>query len=123
MINVERTFKKILRDWGHDVYIQRILSNGNHSETFERVTTRHVGPSGVKNANAANEFSEGIDVSFDAVYYFESNVNPKEGDRIYENYSMKSTRDYTMFKVVASTPVRGRQGKISYWIVGATRER
>lgn len=123
MINIDRTFNQILKQWGHDVYIQRVLGNGNHSDRFERVTTRHVKPSGVKNANAVKEMPEGLTIDFDAVYYFQPQVNPKEGDRIYENYSMKNPRSYTMFSIATATPVRGRMGKITYWIVGAKRER
>lgn len=123
MIDAKRAFKKILREWGHDVYIQRMLDNGNHSAQFERVTTRQVGQSGLLNANSAQEMPEGIDTAYDAVYYFDDIVNPKEGDRIYENYSAKINRSYTMYKIDTVTAVRGRLGKIVFWVAGATRER
>lgn len=122
MINAKRAFNKILREWGHDVYIQRQLANGNHSNKFERVTTRQVGQSGFMNTNSSQEQPEGIVTNYDAVYYFDGPINPKEGDRIYENYSTRS-KDYSLFRMDAVSPVRGRLGKIEYWIVGATRER
>lgn len=123
VIDAKRSFNKILREWGHDVYIQRILPNGNHFDQFEKVTTRQVGQSGTANVRGSTEeYIEGIIVNYDAVYYFESNINPKEGDRIYENYSMKSNSNYTRFKVQAATAVRGRMGKINYWVVGCERE-
>lgn len=123
MIDIKRSFKKILREWGHNVYLQRILSNGNHSNQFQMVTTRQVGQAGLVNINAAQEMPEGISTNYDAVYYFEDNVNPREGDRIYENFSLKVTKNFTMFRIDAVTAVRGRQGKINYWVVGATREK
>lgn len=123
MIDIKRSFKKILREWGHNVYLQRILSNGNHSSQFQMVTTRQVGQAGLVNINAAQEMPEGISTNYDAVYYFEDNVNPREGDRIYENFSLKVTKNFTMFRIDAVTAVRGRQGKINYWVVGATREK
>ena len=123
MINPSKTLRKVLREWGHDVYIQRILSNGNHSNNLERVTTRQVGQSGLSNANSMGQFDEGINVSHDAVYYFEAEISPKEGDRIYEDISAKSHRDFTMYVIQAATAVRGRQGKILYWTVGASREK
>lgn len=123
MIDVKRSLKKILREWGHDVYMQRILANGNHSNQFERVTTRQVGQSGITNSNATQEMPEGLYTNYDAVYYFEDYVKPREGDRIYENYSLKASKNYTMFRIDAVTAVRGRQGKIDYWVVGATREK
>lgn len=123
MIDAKRTFKKILREWGHDVHIQRVLTNGNHSNQFERITTRQVGQSGITNSLAKSELEEGIYTKYDAVYYFEDEVNPKEGDRIYENFSLKKSKNYTMFVIDTATPVRGRLGKIVYWVVGATREK
>jgi hypothetical protein len=123
MIDIKRSFKKVLREWGHDVYIQRILSNGNHSSKFERVTTRQVGQSGVSNSLSTTEAQDGLFTKYDAVYYFEDHINPKEGDRIYENFSLKVNKNYTMFTVDAVTAMRGRMGKIDYWVVGATREK
>lgn len=123
MIDPKRSLNKILRQWGHDVYIQRVLGNGNHSAQFERVTTRQVGQSGISNANSSSETQEGILTNYDAVYYFEENINPKEGDRIYENYSFKVSKNYTIFRIDAVTANRGRFGKINYWTVGATREK
>jgi oxalate decarboxylase/phosphoglucose isomerase-like protein (cupin superfamily) len=123
MIDAAKSFKKILKEWGHDVYIQRILANSNHSNRFERVTTRQVGQSGITNSMSTQEEDEGLVTRYDAVYYFEGSVNPKEGDRIYENYSIKTNRNYSMFRIDAATAVRGKFGKIVYWIVGASRER
>lgn len=123
MIDAKKSFNRILRQWGHDVYVQRILPNGNHCDHFERVTTRQVGQSGMTNANSSTETQEGLLTNYDAVYYFEENIFPKEGDRIYENYSFKSSKNYTMFSIAAVTAVRGRFGKINYWTVGATREK
>jgi hypothetical protein len=123
MIDLKRTFRNTLKKWGHDVYIQRILPNGNHSDEFERVTTRSVLQSGLTNATATEEREEGFDIKFDAVYYFEESVNPKEGDRIYEDYSLKPDKNYTVYLVDTASPVRGRLGKINFWVAGATREK
>jgi hypothetical protein len=123
MIDVKRSIRKILREWGHDVYIQRILPNGNHSLKFERVTTRAVGQSGITNSTSTSSLDEGLLKKYDMVYYFESEVNPKEGDRVYENYSMKSHKNYTMFRIEAVSATRGKFGKIVFWVVGASREK
>lgn len=123
MIDPAKTFRKVLKDWGHDVFIQRILPNGNHSKNLERVTTRQVSQSGASNANSMGQFDEGININYDAVYYFEAEIAPKEGDRIYEDISSKNHRNYTMYVIQASSPVRGRHGKVLYWTVGASREK
>jgi hypothetical protein len=122
MIDEKRAFRKIMREWGHDVYLQRRLDNGNYANKFERVTTRHVGQSGMSNMDSRSIKEEGIDIDFDAMYYFEAEVKPREGDRIYENYSVKVSKNHTILIVAAVTPTRGRQGKILFWTAGANRE-
>lgn len=123
MIDAKVSFRKIMREWGHDVHLQKILPNGNHSNKFEKVTTRHANQSGITNTIAVQEQPDGLVTKYDAVYYFEAEINPKEGDRIYENYSMKASKNYTMFKVDAVSAVRGKFGKIVFWTVGASREK
>jgi hypothetical protein len=122
MINLERSFKKILKDWGHDVYIQRMMPNGNYRDTLERVTTRNVFPSGSTNSKSAQEQMEGIAVNSEVVYYFESEINPQEGDRIYENLPNAFGKQ-TIYLVDTCSPRRGRNGKIVFWVVGATKEK
>jgi hemolysin-activating ACP:hemolysin acyltransferase len=52
------------------------------------------------------------------IYYFQDTANIKSGDRIYEDYSSGQQ----IFLVDFSAPVRGRGGKVVYWVAGATRE-
>lgn len=123
MINEVRSFRKILREWGHDIFLQRILPNGNYSENLEKVTTRQVGQSGMINTDSMRQDDEGINVIYDAVYYFEAKVNPKEGDRIYEDISSKNHRNYSMYVIQAASLNRGRNGKNVFWSVGVKREK
>lgn len=122
MINIEKTFKKILSEWGHDIYIQRIMANGNYKDSLERVTVRNVYPSGATNAKLGQELEEGLVVNSEVVYYFESQVNPKEGDRIYEKLPNNMERQ-TIYVIDTCSPRRGRGGKIVFWAVGATKEK
>jgi hypothetical protein len=122
MISLERTFKRILSNWGHDVYIQRIMPNGNYRDSLERVTTRNVYQSGLTNAKLAQELDEGIASNSEVVYFFESSVNPKEGDRIYEKLPNTFGKQ-TIYTIDACSPRRGRGGKIVFWTVGATKEK
>lgn len=121
MINLEKTFKKILSSWGHDVYIQRIMANGSYKDSLERVTTRNIYTSGSTNAKLAQELDEGISVNSEVVYFFESSVNPKEGDRIYEKLP-NNFNQQTIYVIDACSPRRGKGGKIVFWAVGATKE-
>ena len=123
MINPEKTFKKILREYGHDILLQRRISDDFlYSETFERITTRHFFPSSEALAQAQREDNEGINTNVDLIFYFESEVNPKQGDRIYEE-SPSNVNDPNIYLLDFAAPVRGKFGKIVYWIAGATRER
>lgn len=123
MIDPKKAFRKILREYGHDILLQRRLSdNFLYAEHFERITTRHFFPSSEVLAQAQKEDNEGINTSVDLIFYFESEVNPKQGDRIYEE-SPSNVNDPNIYLIDFAAPARGRMGKIVYWIVGATRER
>lgn len=122
MIRPKRTFEKILREWGHDILLQRVLENGNFSPVMERVTVRNIGQSGLSNTKARKELEEGIVTDYDGIYYMQAEIAPKEGDRIYEAYSAKVGSKYTIFIIDSVTPVRGRFGEVVFWVVGATRK-
>lgn len=119
MIDIERTFKKTLRQWGHDILLQRRLTdNMKYSSRVEKVTTRRSSPALKAQANMLSEDPEGLTANSEMLYYFESNVNPKTGDRIYENYPTGKQ----VFLIDQAVPVMGRYGRIAYWVVGATKE-
>lgn len=123
MIDAAKSFKKILREYGHDILFQRRISDDFlYSDNFERITTRHFYPSSESLAQAQKEDNEGINVNVDAIYYFEASVNPKQGDRIYDD-SPANINGPNIFLVDYAAPVRGRLGKIVYWIAGTTREK
>jgi len=123
MTNPKRAFSNTLKKWGHDILLQRVLSNGNHSPKMEQVTVRSVAQGGFQNSSSKTEEDEGAFINFDAVYYMEASINPKEGDRIYEGYSAKVDKNYTIFTIEGISPTRGRFGEILFWVVGATREK
>ena len=121
MINAQKVFKKILRQWGHDILLQRRLSDDFVYETeMQRYTRSHL-PKKFALATAAEEYPEGALVNSDLLYYFESTVNPKPGDRIYES-SFSPLEPVMIYLIDDSYPVRGRHGEVTYWIVGATKE-
>lgn len=123
MIDASRTFRHILRKYGHDVLLQRRLDdNFLYSEIFERVTVRHFFPSDEAMAQIQKEDIEGVNTGIDLVFYFDSDVNPKQNDRIYEE-SPNGINGPNLYYIDFAAPVRGRMGKIIYWIAGVTRER
>lgn len=122
MIDLERAFHRIMKRWGYDVYIQRKLINGNYSNDLERVTTRSVFPNGNTLAHSAQEEVEGVMIDSDVTYFFASDVNPQEGDRVYENWPQDGNIQI-FYTIDTSVPVRGRGGKIVYWRSGGTRDK
>jgi hypothetical protein len=123
MIDPAKTIKRILREYGHDVLIQRRLDDDFlYSETFEQVTTRHYFPSDEAMAQIQREDIEGVNTGIDLVFYFEADVNPKQNDRIYEE-GMNNINGANLYYIDFAAPVRGKFGKIVYWIAGATKER
>lgn len=122
MINIKGTFKQILRDWGHDVLLQRRLSDENlFSDRLERVTTRHVNSAARFLGSTKDEETEGVYINSDRIYYFQHNVNPHSGDRVYEE-NPSPLHKYTTYILEECYPVRGRHGKIEYWMCGASKE-
>jgi hypothetical protein len=123
MINPKATFKKILKDWGHDILYQRRLSDDFvYSDILERITTRNQLPRSSSLMVSLEEQKEGNVVDHDLIYFFESNVNPKSGDRIYEE-SHDSLEDAIIYLVDLAHPIRGRHGEINFWMAGVTKER
>lgn len=120
MIDPARTFKSTLRQWGHNILFQRRLDdNMTYSSKMERITVRSFSAQLYNQTNALAENIEGLTVNSEMIYYFDSPANPKTGDRIYEELPT----GVQIFLIDQATGVRGRFGKIVYWIVGATRER
>lgn len=121
-MDIRRVFEGILKKWGHDVLLQRRINTDNSLEKefstrLERHTTRNRLPGvvGIEEENLEGEFANA-----DLIYYFKWNVNPREGDRIYENYE-RGLNDVVLFEVTYAHPMRGRGGNINYWAVGAQR--
>lgn len=123
MTNLSRTFREILRKWGHDVLLQRRLDdNYNYSSKFERVTTRHMYPANSDLVNLLKESSEGTTAdAVEFIYYFDSTVNPRTGDRIYEKIE-GHPQPNSVYRIDYAVPMRGKFGKIEYWVAGVTRE-
>ena len=72
--------------------------------------------------NILKESSEGIIAdSVEYIYYFDSSINPRTGDRIYENIQGHPDPN-SVYRVDYAVPMRGRFGKIEYWVAGVTRE-
>lgn len=123
MIRAEKTFHKILREYGYNILLQRRVSNDFlYSETLERYTTRSRIPRVSELSHAQDEANEGVTADVDLIFYFEANVNPKQGDRIYEE-NPSAIENSNIYLIDYAMAIRGRLGKIVYWIVGASKER
>jgi hypothetical protein len=119
MIDLVATFRNTLKQWGHDILLQRRLNdNMLYSARMEKTTVRSYNAQLTGQTNSLMENIEGLNVNSEMIYYFDSLANPKSGDRIYEEYPT----GVQIFMIDQATPVKGRMGKTVYWVVGATRE-
>lgn len=117
-------FDSILKKWGHNIYLQRIEDRFNgqkfvYSNTFERHTVRHVHASSLQNSRQEN--LEGVVFDANMIYYMRADVNPMPGDRIYENIENYPNNTVT-YIIENAVPMRGENGTIAFWSVGATKE-
>jgi len=120
MIDPKRTVRHLLRNWGHNILLQRLVDGKcmAYSSRLQRYTVRAFWPGSVGFTNAMQERPQGLAVSSEVIYYFEHDANPKSGDRIYEDLP----NGEEVFLIDFAAPARGRGGKISFWTAGATRE-
>jgi len=120
MIDLVKTFRATLKQWGHDILLQRRLNDDMlYSARMEKTTVRSYNAQLNNQTNALAENIEGLTINSEMIYFFDSLANPKSGDRIYEEYPT----GVQIFLIDQCTPVKGRLGKTVYWVAGATRER
>lgn len=120
MINIRQEMKKILRGWGHDVYLQR-WKNNKYAPDIEKYTVRYTYPRLASLSNTQSPKREGLVQDVDLLYFFSWDANPREGDRIYEE-DPRFASNHTMWKIKYALAMRGRGGRIEYWVCGANRE-
>ena len=127
-MNLRSEFDAILREWGHDVLLQRRINPFEEenretmfSNTLEKWTVRHRLPSNASLPNAQNEAAQGIMHEVDMLYYFSHEAVPREGDRIYEE-TEGFPDDFITWIISYSLPMKGKGGELVYWVVGVIRE-
>lgn len=127
-MDIRKSINRLFREYGHDVYLQRRrpdITMGPYDqvvfqERLERHTVRNMHPSSVGLARLAEEMPEGVVTNVDIVFWFAWDVNPSEGDRIYEPRP-DIPQGYIIFTIDYSWPLRGRRGRIEYWACGCTK--
>lgn len=138
--DIRKEIHALLRDWGHDILLQRrvlesqsgiyaLADNNGFSTSLERWTVRHYVPRSSTFMNAMMSEMEGLDINGDRLYFFSWDAAPKEGDRIYEEdprYDKVTTdaqKYASTFIIDYAQPMRGKGGRIEFWVVGCSRER
>ena len=120
MIDLRLEFRNIQRKWGHDIYLQR-WNNTIFAEDLEKYTVRHMYPRTAGLTDVARVGAGGMIHDVDMLYYFQHDSNPKERDRIYEKDD-RYPSGYQTYTLDFALPMRGRAGRVEYWVCGASRE-
>jgi hypothetical protein len=134
-----KDFEEILKTYGHDIYLQRKLETVEatgpyrdlkHRIVLEQHTVREMNYSSMSMADIVENRAEGVSGDFDRVYWFKWDVNPDEGDLIYdrvpETYIDAEGRkqikpDVQRFTIKMTYPHRGLGGRIEFWACGAEK--
>ena len=115
-------FDAILRKYGHNIYLNRRLPDVSetpkYSDKFEIWTVRHRVPQSL--SSVEKDTAAGILNTSERLYYFQAIAHPFDGDRIYED---DPRVDQTVWVIDTAVPMRGLNGELDYYIVGATRIR
>lgn len=117
-MDARRAMLRIMRRYGHDVYLRRRLADTSpaqysdrHYSHRERHTVREMIPS-ARLAGARSEKAEGVISEIDVVYWFLWGATPKEGDLVEEpQVGKRYVIDY-------AHALRGERGRIEYWTCG-----
>ena len=121
---MQQNFANILKFYGHDVWLQRRTQTTDtkpaYSETLEKHTTRFSIYNSRGLASAQVENMEGLTNTSQRTYYFLPDVNPFEGDRIYESEERTEDRQ-SIWSIDQVVGMRGVRGEIIYWVAGVTR--
>jgi hypothetical protein len=126
--------RQVLRDYGHDIYLQRrvadnleVCRKAQYSPVLEKHTTRHMHGGSMGLSGAADDMEEGLVTSAEHVYWFQWDVNPREGDRIYEpdprydDDPDPRKRYQSLWEIDFAQPMREKRGRIAFWACGVTR--
>lgn len=124
-MSMKSDFDKILKDYGHKIYLQRRSQTTDcdgveYREELEIHLTRFSIYNNRGLPNTQTEQMEGLLNSSGRVYYFKSDVCPYEGDRIYEE-DFRTPNKQTVWVIEQAVPERGNSGVVVYWAVGAGR--
>lgn len=140
MADLRAVVKGIMQQYGHDVYLLRRgpdVDNGpypgpTYANKLERHTVRNMLPgSSTGLGHVLQEADAGLRTDVDLVFWFLWDVNPKEGDIIYEE--LPQSKKGGDGKLISSTygsswvidyayPFRGIGGRVEYWGCGATKD-
>lgn len=132
-IDLRATMQATLRRWGHDILLQRrvhpekfrgpfaLEENEGYNERLERHTVRRRYARTARLPYNAVENDEGWTHDPTQIYYFKWDVNPGEGDRIYEHDEAVPNK-YTTWLISEVFAERGLGGRVEFWTVGVLRE-
>lgn len=122
MAKLRRVLDKVLRDWGHDIILQRASSEEwVWTGEYERHTVRSMYPAVRGLPQVAEERKEGLVHNVDMIYYFRRDACPREMDRIYER-DERYPNGQTTWLIDYALAMRGKGGLVDYYICGVTRE-
>lgn len=122
MAKLRRVLDRVLKDWGHDIILQRASSEEwKWTGEYERHTVRSMYPSARGLTGVTEERKEGLVQTVDMIYYFRRDACPREMDRIYERDD-RYPSGQTTWLIDYALPMRGKGGLVDFWTVGVTRE-
>jgi len=125
---MRQEFDTILANYGHDIYLQRVIHTDNnydelvYDETLEIHTVRFSVTANRALPGMRQEHLEGILNTAERIYYFRYDANPFENDRVYEIEPRPNDRQI-VWLIDGVVPMYGINGNLVYWVTGCTRIR
>lgn len=122
-------FDHIIKDYGHDILLQKrkqnsTLTNEAEYETnLQRHTVRHMVPATRGLPTLMQDKMEGLVATSERIYFFRKGAYPYSGDRIYEYDDAERRVGQSTWIIDEALPMRGAGGQVIFWITGVTQER
>lgn len=127
-MNLRNVVDQLLKQWGHDILLQRRVNPWTEERAvftrqLERHTTRKMHSSSTYLASLRDEQFEGVLADLDLVYWFRWDVNPTQGDRIYDNITNGVPENQEIYVIDKAVPLKGHHGRVEFWACGCTQKK
>lgn len=132
MFDLREEFDRLLKQWGQNIYLQRLNKPFTNQMTGTNLYTNKLEKHTVRTMNTLTsgglgrvqaEEEEGVGYPTEMVFWFRWDVNPISGDRVYMDVPRYPKGQDPVYKLDYADAKYGAQGRIEFWACAGTKIR